>query len=66
MSQRASDRTGVSHLHIVIRNVCEIGAASEGGVRRSEQVTQQNRGDSETSNNRNLGNERRVCIKTHF
>jgi hypothetical protein len=52
-------------IHLVNRNVCEIGATSEGGV-RSEQVTQQNRGDSETSNNRNFGNERRVCIKAHI
>ncbi|PNF40879.1 hypothetical protein B7P43_G15530, partial [Cryptotermes secundus] len=41
-----------------IKDKCQ-RAASEGGVRGSAQVIQQNRGDIETSNNRNLGNERR-------
>jgi hypothetical protein len=51
-----------SHLYIVIRSVSESGAASDGRARRSEQVIQQNKGDTDTSNKRSLGNERRVCI----
>ena len=54
---------------LVIRNLSEIGAASEGGVRKEEHAggdAEKDRRDSGRSNIANLGNEIRVCIKKHM
>jgi hypothetical protein len=54
---------------VVIRNICEIGAAGEGGVWKEEQAggdAKQDRRDSGRSNNANLGNEIRVCINKNM
>jgi hypothetical protein len=54
---------------VVIRNISEIGAAGEGEVWKEEQAggdAKQDMRDSGRSNNANLGNEIRVCIKKNM
>lgn len=54
---------------LVTRNISEIGAASEGGVRKGEHAggdAEQDRRQSGRSNNASLGRDIKVCVKKHM